>query len=589
VTQELDAHFAEDQTSPTGDPAAADRLFAELAPATEGDRLLAELARLSEAELPPSDDYYRVLLQTTVELQGARGAAVWACSADGAPRLLYQMNLRGTGLAEGAPRQAHEEMLRQAVGLIRPVYLPPRGHIFGQLGDPMRPANPTDFALILVPVLVGRSVIGLLEAWYQAPLDFATIPQRVQALVRLAHFASLYHRNQDLQRLAGQEKRWARWEAFAQQVHRSLSPREVAALVADEGRAALECDRFSVGLCRGGESPIELVMRPPAPGGVSALARPLQSLARQVIDFGRQVVYRGAKDPQLPEDLARVLDEYQVVSGCRLLVVVPLCDQRAAGDNVAAALLVEWAGKTADEPTLEWVEPLSRHAASALANAFAYRRAGRRRGRRVAALGAGVAGLLGVLAGGLYVAGGWPGDHRQPARRDGAAPVRTVQATPPSEQAVRDREAALAQAEAARAERDGALQDRASALERARALEAERDRAQQEKAAALEVARQARLEAEHRTRAEAEAAREREKAAQRRLREAEAGRDAAQMVLAASGWADRAMTRAGDLLAEYRRLAAARPAPVATGTSPAPPPPSAPPSAPPVGARLAQS
>src|SRR5262249_25095013 len=207
-------------------------------PAKRTTRLLAEVARLSEMDLPPND-YYGELLKRVLTALAAPAGAVWVRTQQGNLQLQYQINLRQVGLDKSEEsRKSHDELLRQAFQQQPPraMHLPPQASTGKADGRDAAAGNPTDFVLLLAPIVVDKQVAGLIEVWQTPNRHPEAINGFLQFLTRMAELASLYTRNHLLRQMGGQQQLWTQLEAFARQVHGSLNPIEVGYLVANEGR-----------------------------------------------------------------------------------------------------------------------------------------------------------------------------------------------------------------------------------------------------------------------------------------------------------------------------------------------------------------
>jgi hypothetical protein len=104
----------------------------------------------------------------------------------------------------------------------------------------------------------------------------------------------------------------------------------------------------------------------------SNLVRLLRVLCGRVLNWGERLVYRGTRDESLPPQVLRALDAYLAESDSKLLVVLPVSDERELEQNrrPRSTLVLEsfepdaGAGKLVDR-----LEVIGRHAASALYNA----------------------------------------------------------------------------------------------------------------------------------------------------------------------------------------------------------------------------
>lgn len=342
------------------------------------NRLVEEVARLSEQDLAPSD-YYGEFLQRVLAAVAAPAGAVWVRTPQGNLQLQFQINMKQVGLdGSDEDRQAHGELLRQATMMARPLLVPPRSGTGQQEEGKPAPGNPTDYLVLLAPILVDKTVAGLIEVWQDA--DRSPDAQRgfLQFLTRMAELASAYTRNHQLRTIVGQQALWTQLEAFARQIHGSLNPMEVAYHVANEGRRLIDCDRVTVAIRRGRKAHVEAVSGADVVEKRSNLVRLMAKLMTRVQRWGEKLIYKGEKDDTLPPAVLKALDNYLAESNSKLLVVLPLRDERE-GENskkpARSALMMECFDPPASsEQLLARLEVVARHATSALYNAHEHRR-----------------------------------------------------------------------------------------------------------------------------------------------------------------------------------------------------------------------
>jgi hypothetical protein len=343
---------------------------------------LDEVARLCESSIPPPA-FYGELLQRLLESLAAVAGSVWIRNAQGHLQQQFQINLQQVGL-EGneEARVSHDTLLRVAFTNGQPLHLPPRSTMgTGEEGRPA-PGNPTACMLLLVPIKVNDQVIGIIEV-FQGPTRPATaVPGFLQYMTMMADLASRYQRNQQAQALSGQQQLWTQLEAFARTIHGSLNPTEVAIQVANEGRRLIDCDRVCVAVRRGGEkAKIEAVSGTDIVEHRSNLIRNMRKLSQEVLNWGEKLVFQGARDDSLPPKVLNALDAYLAEAHSKLLVIVPLRDERE-GDGkdkpkrqTRSALVMECFETPLDpQQTIARLEVVSKHATTALYNAVEYRR-----------------------------------------------------------------------------------------------------------------------------------------------------------------------------------------------------------------------
>jgi len=224
------------------------------------NRLRDEVARLSETDIEPAQYYGEFLMRVLTALAAPAGA-IWIRTPHGNLQLQYQIQMQQVGLDRSeSGRQSHDELLRQTIQSGKSIYLPPNSS--GPKGDgstAITAGNPTDFLLLLVPILLNNQVAGLIEVWQAPNRHPSAIQGFMQFLMHMAELASRYMRHRLLGEMTGQQQLWTQLETFARQVHGSLNPVEVAYVTANEGRRLIDCDRVSVGIRQGRRTRIDAI------------------------------------------------------------------------------------------------------------------------------------------------------------------------------------------------------------------------------------------------------------------------------------------------------------------------------------------
>ncbi|MFO0929611.1 MAG: hypothetical protein U0736_21705 [Gemmataceae bacterium] len=343
---------------------------------------LDEVARLCESGAPPSV-FYGEMLQRLIESLAAVAGCVWLRTPQGNLQQQFQINMQQVGIdtAEES-RQSHDTLLRGAFANGQPLHLPPRS--FAGPAEDGRPApgNPTACILLLAPIRQNEQVIGLVEVFQGPNRPSSAVPGFLQYMSLMADLAARYQRNQLVGQLVGQQQLWTQLEGFARAIHASLNPTEVAFQIANEGRRLIECDRVSVAIRRNGEKGrIEAVSGSDVVEHRSNLVRRLRILCDEVLTWGERLVFSGTKDDTLPPKVLDALDAYLAESHSKLLIIMPLRDERD-GDGKdkpkqppRSALVMEHFESPPDQQqTIARLDVVARHATSALYNAVEHRR-----------------------------------------------------------------------------------------------------------------------------------------------------------------------------------------------------------------------
>jgi hypothetical protein len=340
------------------------------------NRLFEEVAQLAEQPLEATAFYGEFLPRVLTGLAAPAGV-VWGRTGEGHLQIQYQVNLQMAGLdTDEAGRQSHAELLRQTCMQGKPQIVPAHSGGGADDGAPT-PGNPTDYVILLVPIVVDRIIAGVVEVFQDPRHSPEAMPGFLNFLIRMAGLASVYVRNLQLRQLTGQQQIWLDLEKFSRQIHASLNPAEVAYLVANEGRRLVQCDRLSVAVRDGRKLAIEAISGADVVEKRSNLVQLQCKLAQKVAEWGERLVYQGSKDDSLPPPVLGALDEYLAESNSKLLIVMPLQDDREKETKRlprSALLLESFEPPASPEQILARLDVVGKHAASALFNASEHRR-----------------------------------------------------------------------------------------------------------------------------------------------------------------------------------------------------------------------
>jgi hypothetical protein len=343
------------------------------------NRLAEEIAQLSEQELAPPE-YYGEFLQRLMTAIAAPAGAVWVRNPQGHLILQYQTNMRQVGLDRFPnSKQMHEELLRQVAmsGQAVPRMVPPQSSVGTPEGNQIAPGNPTDYVMLLAPIIYDKQIVGIVEIWQDPNRGADAQRGFLQFMMRMAGLASNYTRNHQLRQMVGQQQIWIQLEAFARLVHGTLNPTEVAYHTVNEGRRLVEADRVSVAVRQGFHPQVLAISGADVVEKRSNLVQLMRALFEAVIDWGEKLVYSGTKDDALPPRVLKALDGYLAESNSKFLTVMPLPDERESSrkKKPRSAIMMESFETGSDlEQKVARLEVIGRHATSALYNAAEYRR-----------------------------------------------------------------------------------------------------------------------------------------------------------------------------------------------------------------------
>lgn len=347
----------------------------------EIDELVERIAGLARENVPP-EVFYRELLDGTVRTLAAAGGAVWLSDRPGQLDLRYQIKLEVLGLREPWQQARHDRLVASTISAGATRAYPPHAGS----SDPEGAANPSDFLLLICPLLLDGQPVGAVEIAQRGDTDPAAYRGNERLLAMVGELALEYQRNRQLADYRRQLEQSERLDQFARRVHAPLDPLAVAYEIANEGRRLIDCDRLSVAV------PRRRRLRLAAISGVdvfdrrAGMVRRLESLIGRVAVSAEPFWYTGdwsAVPPQLEGDLREYLDESHV----RSLAIWPLrggaeedageegddVSRPRRGDSLVGALVVERFDAALDGEAARQVATVARHSRVALGNSEEYR------------------------------------------------------------------------------------------------------------------------------------------------------------------------------------------------------------------------
>jgi hypothetical protein len=347
--------------------------------------LVHEIAELSRTQISPAD-FYNAMLNKVVAALAAPGGAVWTINETGGIQLDYQINIQQTGLiGNEIAQQQHGRLLQQVLGGSEGALIAPHsGTGEATDNDENAAANPTDFLLVLAPVLNDQGPQGVIEIFQRAGARITTQRGYLRFLLQVCEFAGDFLKGRRLRHLSEKQTLWEQLETFTRTAHEKLDVRETAYTVANEGRRLIGCDRVSVAIRRGNRALIESVSGQDTFDKRSNVTVMLGKLATAVVRTGEDVWYSGDTSEMAPQ-VEAALDAYVDESHTKAIAILPLTepqDEEAkfaeeeidhTPPKVIGALIVEqMVDSRTPEGFLQRVEVVRTHSSSALTNALQY-------------------------------------------------------------------------------------------------------------------------------------------------------------------------------------------------------------------------
>lgn len=300
--------------SSSPDTQATDRAWEEIR------QLIDELARMAKAPISPSEFYTGLLDRVVAALAGV-GGAVWARSDEGGPvELQYQINLDQTHLADtDHNRQRHRQLLQWVMEKGESTYIPPHAGLTEEGTE----VNPSDFLLLLAPLVVDDQVAGVVEIFKRPGGLPSARKGYLRFLNQMCGLATDYFKNHQLRQLKQRQSVWGEFENFTRQTHLTLNSSQMCYTLANEGRRFIDADRVSVAIKAGGRCYLEAVSGQDLLNRRSNTVRLLDKLVTTVIRTDEPFWYTDTTSDIAPQ-IEKVLHEYVDESHTRALAILPL-------------------------------------------------------------------------------------------------------------------------------------------------------------------------------------------------------------------------------------------------------------------------
>ncbi|MAT69524.1 MAG: hypothetical protein CMJ58_08365 [Planctomycetaceae bacterium] len=341
--------------------------------------LVAEVDALAKREVEPAE-FYEGLLNNSIAALAAPGGVVWTIEEGAGFRLQYQVNLQQTGLArDPAAQMQHARLLAQIAEKGEPSLTPPHSGVGGAGDDRDQvAANPTDFLLVVAPILTDEGVNGLVEIFQRTGARPTAQKGYLRFLVQICEIAGEYLKTRRLRHFVSKQSLWEQLESFTSLVHERLDSRETAYTIANEGRRLIGCDRVTVVLRKGSSYVVEAISGQDTFDKRSNVVRLLRNLSRVVGRSGEDLWYTGDTSDLAPQ-VEKAVNAYVDESHTKQLAVLPLReiepgeeeeDTKKRRENILGVLVIEQlVDGQQPEGLMQRVDVVRRHSGTALTNA----------------------------------------------------------------------------------------------------------------------------------------------------------------------------------------------------------------------------
>lgn len=281
---------------------------------------VASIDRLARTETSP-DAFQSELVNGLVETLAAQGAAMWLVLSDEEVNLEYS-----TGLESGAEGSFDPKTHRHLATVVaqqgKLQYLAPSSD---STEDQL--SNDGPFGAYLVPIINGRTCVGVLELIQRGGLSPAGHRGHERLLTTLAEIAADFHARQEVARLRRFQLDANRLFDFLESTHSANGDlKQVGDRIADGAVQLLDTDRTSVHVRR------RFGLRLLSVSGASRFdprSNALRTLRRLAREFGRQpskqpIQYPDDSAADLRTSLAAALDAHITETGAKGISLYPL-------------------------------------------------------------------------------------------------------------------------------------------------------------------------------------------------------------------------------------------------------------------------
>ena len=304
------------------------------------------------------------------------GAAIWLIDSEsGTLALKYYVNVPPVlRLNDQAAAIEHQRLLKKTLDTQQASLVQPAS---GGYGD--KPTgNPTDHLLILQPLTIDKTAVGLIEIFQRPGAGLTTQRGYVKFVSQMGDIASEFLSNQKIRSYSVERAMWNRREQFIGIIHQSLNTQDVAYAIANEGRRFLECDRVSVATGHDRQCRVDAVSGLDTVERRATQVKQLSQLASLVMQTSEPLWYSGSS-ANLPPKIREPLHEYVDRSHTKMLAILPLFRENNHPSELAlpekkpiavGALIVEQLSDSRIAPELKNnIETIAIHCQSALSNA----------------------------------------------------------------------------------------------------------------------------------------------------------------------------------------------------------------------------
>ncbi len=283
-------------------------------------QLVSEIEELASRECTKEEFFEGFLVRLTQALASVGGAIWWTGEERDEAKLLYQINLSQTGLHDNEEAQrTHSRLLAKLLNTGEATLVPPHSGA----GEKDNAGNPTNSLLIVCPLTINQSPVGLVEIFQRTGAGPTTQRGYLRFVVQMCELANNFLCQEQLREFQKQQELWHQLDQLTRRIHADLDPEPCAYQIANEGRRLIATDRVAVALRAGRKFKVAAV------SGLDTIERradqikKLDRLVSAVVRGGEPTWWSG-DETELAPQIEEPLQQYVDSAHCKSIGIIPL-------------------------------------------------------------------------------------------------------------------------------------------------------------------------------------------------------------------------------------------------------------------------
>lgn len=274
-------------------------------------KIAKEIENLSLSGIEP-EQFFPQFLKLLTSALGAPAGVIWMLE-NSSLKLATQQNLKESGALP------NEEGFKKNQEILLDVLQKGQSSAF----FPEDRELPSNFLFLQTPLQNESNSVGIVQIFQRPDIPKEARAGYLQFAEQMTGYASRFLTHvHDSKSQGTVSEFWKNLEELVLNMQKTLDLKTLAAIVSNDGRLLMECDRLSVGYKKGKKTSIIAISGQDKVNQRANLVRAMTKLARAVVSMQEPVLYSGQTGtypPQAETPLADFIHE----SGSRMIIVVP--------------------------------------------------------------------------------------------------------------------------------------------------------------------------------------------------------------------------------------------------------------------------